>query len=73
MNQLIRVLEIRASSNGWVLTAFEREANWTAGDAAIYRSWVAETKETAAKLVSEILGSESWDMAVFIPPARGTL
>jgi len=69
----IRVLELRASCNGWVITLFQREAASHVADMAIYRTYVAETGETAAKLVKALLESESWDMAVGIPPARGKL
>lgn len=73
MTESIRVLELRASSNGWVLTAFAREAAYRAGDMSIYRTWVAETGETAAKLVKQIIDAESWSTAVDIPPARGSI
>lgn len=67
----IRILELRAARNGWVLTAFEREgdvrSNYTH---SIYCSMVAETPEKAAEIVLDLLKSDDWEQNVFIPPAR---
>lgn len=70
--QVVRVIEIRATENGWVLTAFEREGRPSNDyDTAIYRTYAAESIERAAKIASELMKSETWERAVEIPPARG--
>jgi hypothetical protein len=70
----VRVVEIRAAENGWVLTAFEREASpWNdSGSHALYFAMVAESAESAAKQALSLMKSETWDRAVNIPPARRT-
>jgi len=66
----IRVLEIRAARNGWVVTAIERESGFNRDTAAIYCTLVAETPEKAADICRDMMKEDSWDQAVQIMPAR---
>jgi len=66
----IRVVEIRAARNGWVVTAFEREQDYAKLVAAVYCTMVAETPDKAAEICAELMKTDDWEQAVMIPPAR---
>lgn len=66
----IRVVEIRAARNGWVITAFEREQDYGNRIASVYVSLVAETPDKAAELCADLMKTDEWELAVAIPPAR---
>lgn len=67
----IRVIEIRAAENGYVVTAFEREEQH-ANDygPTIYKSFVAANPSAAGDLVERLCKSETIEKAISIPPAR---
>lgn len=66
----IRVLEIRAAQNGWVISAFETEANYRNDMSIIFTTMVAETAEKVGELVLEMTKSDDWQRDLVIPPAR---
>lgn len=66
----IRVVEIRAARNGWVVTAIEREPGFQRDTAAIYCTMVAETPDKAADICRDMMKEDSWEQAVPIMPAR---
>lgn len=75
--QVIKVVEIRACQNGFVVSVFRREANvFTSRDSAysIFESYVAIDSESLAQLVKGLAESKQWNLeAVGIPPARGEI
>lgn len=75
--QSIKVLEIRACANGFVLTKFKRETsifNDRDGTYAIFETYVARDVNELSALVGSIAATEMWNKAVVnIPPARGDI
>jgi len=67
----IRVIEIRRASNGWVLTAMEREGHPGNDYApAVYKTVVAENVPNLLREVEALSEKDAWEQDVRIHPAR---
>jgi hypothetical protein len=68
----VRVLEIRAAENGWVISGFERSQDQWGSDATLgpYFSMVAETPKRCTEIVGKLLERNDWEKDVMILPAR---
>ncbi len=70
-NKAIRILEIRAAENGWVISAFERDGHYMDGGIlSPYFSQVAETPKRCTEIVGELLKRNTWEKSVGFPPVR---
>lgn len=67
----IRVIEVRAAENGYVITAMEREGR-VMNDYApvVYKSFVAANPRAAGDLIERLCKTEKIEKHVEIPPAR---
>jgi hypothetical protein len=68
---VVRVLEIRAAENGWVVSAFERSMS-TYGDDRVcpYFSMVAETPKRCTEIIGDLLKFQNWQTDVTFLPVR---
>lgn len=75
--QVIKVIEIRACQNGFVISVFRREADvFRDRDASysIFESYVAIDAVHLSQLVKMLAESKQWNLeTVGIPPARGEI
>ena len=68
----VRVLEIRAAENGWVISGFERGQSVYGDDNTIspYFTMVAETPKRCTEIIGDLLKQDNWQKDVSIMPAR---
>jgi hypothetical protein len=66
----IRVLEIRAAENGWVISGFEHAPHYMQELNKPYFSMVAETPKRCTEIVGDLLKRDSWQTCVGFQPAR---
>lgn len=73
---LLRVIEIRACENGFVVTSFEREGRYDQARDRMVLAWpfathVANKLDDLQALVRQLASDAQWDKrAIEIPPAR---
>jgi len=69
---VIRVIEIRQASNGWVITTHEKDfsRNEGYGNPTDYATYVAESPESATNIVKRLMKEEKWNQSVPLPSVR---